>query len=69
MEKKSPYTTAGITVGELRVQLQSFSDAAQLFMGGLRFNRLKQRSHDLVQLEFVEQVYRTDSGELIVEDI
>ncbi len=43
MTTKSPSTTAGITVGELRRKLASFPDDADLFFGGLRFSRLKSR--------------------------
>ena len=69
MTIKSPSTTAGITVGELREQLKLFAGDAELYFGGLRFNRLKSRGEKLVQLEFHEQVYRDRDGTLTVEDL
>ena len=61
-----------LTVGELIDHLSVFSRDATVFFGGsvdgLTFYRTKLRGEDLVQIEFNEQVYRTDSGELVVED-
>lgn len=61
--------TAGVTVGDLRRQLEIFPDDAELYMGGLRFYRLKSRGPQLVQLEFNEVVYRDADGALVAEDI
>jgi hypothetical protein len=69
MSTKSPSTTAGITVGELRRQLEIYPADAELFFGGLRFYRLKSRGDKLVQLEFSEQVYRDKDGTLIAHDV
>jgi hypothetical protein len=66
--KKSPATPAGITVGDLRRQLEGYPDDAELFFGGLRFYRLKSRGEKLVQLEFQEQVYREQDGTLVAID-
>ncbi|MDB4890269.1 MAG: hypothetical protein JWL61_2124 [Gemmatimonadetes bacterium] len=60
---------AGITVGDLVRQLSGFPQDAELYMGGLHFYRLKNRSDHLVQLEFQEQVYRDSSGQLFAEDL
>jgi hypothetical protein len=69
MPKKSPATAAGITVRELVKQLRAFPADAELFFGGLRFNRLKSRGDLLVQLEFQEQIYREQDGTLIANDV
>lgn len=60
---------AGITVGELIMHLQSYHTSDHLYMGGLRFNRLKRRGEDLVQLEFEQQAYRDDAGDIVVDEI
>lgn len=60
---------AGITVGELRDRLRIFPDDAELFMGGLTFNRLKSRGDKLVQLEFHEVVYMDESGRIHVDQL
>lgn len=49
MRTKSPAMTAGITVGELRRQLETYPSDAELFFGGLRFSRLKSRGERVVQ--------------------
>ena len=61
---------SGITVGDLKRQLEVFDPKAWLIFGGggLDFYRLKRRGEDLVQVEFDQQIYRTEEGELIVED-
>lgn len=59
----------GLTVGELRERLSHLPQDAELFLGGLRFNRLKMRGEKLVQLEFQEQVYRDAKGNLVAEDV
>jgi hypothetical protein len=57
-----------ITVGDLIRQLQSFpADADLTFSGGLHFYRLKTRGPNDVNVEFHENVYRTDAGEWVVE--
>lgn len=60
---------AGVTVGELREQLEGYSEDAELYMGGLQFYRLKRRGEKLVQLEFNQQVYRDEDGEIVVEEV
>jgi len=69
MAQKSASTPAGITVADLRRQLDAFPGDAELFFGGLRFYRLKNRAEKLVQMEFDEQVYRRDDGTLVIEDV
>ena len=60
---------AGITVGDLRRQLEIFDADAALFMDGLRFYRLKRRGAKLVAVEFQEVVHRDDTGRLIAHDL
>ncbi len=61
--------SAGITVGELRRELEVFPDDAELYFGGLTFYRLKTRGPKLVALEFNQQVYRHTDGTLVIEDL
>ena len=57
-----------MTVGDLIKQLQIFpADADLTFSGGLQFYRLKKRGPNLVNVEFNENVYRTKTGEWVVE--
>ncbi len=60
---------ACVTVGDLKRQLDSYPESAELHMGGLQFYRLKRRGDDLVQLEFGQQVYRDQDGEIVVEEV
>lgn len=59
---------AGITVGELRRQLEAFPDDAELYIGDLVFYRLKRRGDNLVQVEFNQTIYRDSSGRWVVDD-
>ena len=56
-----------ITVGELIEQLKIFPPDAQLCFNELDFNRLKSRGDKLVQVEFCQQVYKNEEGEIVVE--
>lgn len=57
-----------ITVSDLIRQLQVFpADSEVTFSGGLHFYRLKARAPNNVNVEFNENVYRTKTGEWVVE--
>jgi hypothetical protein len=57
-----------ITVGDLIRRLQAFpADADLTFSGVLHFYRLKSRGANNVNVEFNESVYRTDTGEWVIE--
>ena len=62
-----------LTVGELIDHLAVFRRDAEVIFGGspgaLTFNRTKRRGEGLVQIEFEQQVYHTDDGNLVVDDI
>ncbi|HKX46059.1 MAG TPA: hypothetical protein VJP77_05105 [Planctomycetota bacterium] len=64
---------SNLTVGELIDHLSIFSRDATVFFGGsedaLTFYRTKLRGKDLVQVEFSQQIYRTDSGKLVVDEL
>lgn len=57
-----------ISVGDLIKQLQLFpADADLTFSGGLHFYRLKVRGPNNVNVEFNENVYRTGTGDWVVD--
>ena len=62
-----------LTVGELIDHLSLFPRDATVFFGGslnaLTFYRTKLRGEHLVQIEFNENVYLTDAGEVVVENV
>lgn len=58
-----------ITVGDLIRQLKNFPDDAEVYFGGLTFNRLKRRGGKCVHLEFNQQVYENEKGEVVVENL
>ena len=58
-----------ITVGELMKQLSVFSPNAEIDFSGLDFYRLKSRGTNLVQLEFNQQVYRDDKGNVSAHNL
>ena len=68
MIKKLPEVPK-ITVGDLKRQLSLFDDDIEISFSGLTFYRLKMRGSKLVQIEFGQQVYRDDNGEVVVENV
>ena len=58
-----------ITVGDLKQYLRVFDDDCEVSFSGLTFYRLKGRGDKLVQIEFGQQVYRNDEGEVVVENV
>ncbi|WP_081430130.1 hypothetical protein [Shewanella frigidimarina] len=65
MEQYKP----SITVGEFKEMLSHYPDNMLLDFSMLDFNRLKQRSPTLVQVEFNQQVYRDSSNNVVVENL
>ncbi|RPA23363.1 MULTISPECIES: hypothetical protein [Shewanella] len=65
MERYKP----SITVGEFKEMLSHYPDNMLLDFSMLDFNRLKQRSPTLVQVEFNQQVYRDSSNNVVVENL
>lgn len=65
MEKDYP----NITVGQLKLHLESYDDDMELYFGGLDFYRLKQRGTNLVQVEFNQLVYRNEAGRVVVDNL
>jgi hypothetical protein len=57
-----------ITVGELKKHLENFSDDTVIYFGGLDFHRTKTRGDKLVQIEFNQQVYKTEDGKIVIEN-
>lgn len=58
----------GISVGELRKQLEIFDDDAEIYAGGLTLYKLKLVGEKLVQMEFNEYVHRNKEGRLIIDE-
>lgn len=58
----------GISVGELRRQLEIFDDDAEIYAGGLTLYKLKLIGDKLVQIEFNEYVHRNKDGRLVIEE-
>lgn len=65
MKKQEPL----ITVGMLIEHLSGYDESMELDFSGLDFSRLKQRGPNLVQLEFVQQVYRDHEGNVVVQNL
>jgi hypothetical protein len=53
---------AGITVGQLKAELEGWPEDMELTFGGLTFYRLKQRGPELLQMEFNQTVYLDSEG-------
>jgi hypothetical protein len=58
----------GISVGELRRQLEIFDDNAEIYAGGLTLYKLKVIGDKLIQMEFNEYVHRDKEGKLVIEE-
>jgi hypothetical protein len=58
----------GITVGELRKQLEIFDDDSEIYAGGLTLYKLKVIGDKLVRIEFNEYVHRDKEGKLVIEE-
>jgi|GEM_PF-1167572 len=69
-EKENPMTSRPplMTIADLISHLEKFEGDAELDFSGLDFLRLKLRGDKLVQVEFGQQVYRLDNGEVVVEN-
>jgi hypothetical protein len=58
-----------ITVFELKAELNVFPNDMEIDFSGLDFYRLKQRGDNLVQVEFNQQVYRNQEGNVVVDNL
>lgn len=58
------------TVGELKKALEHYPDDTEVIFGchELKYSRLKPRGEKLVQVEFSQNIYRTEEGEWVVVD-
>lgn len=52
----------GLTVGDLKRDLERWPDDMVIHMNGLTFYRLKKRGENLLQMEFNQIVYIDDHG-------
>ncbi len=59
---------AGITVGQLKAQLDGWPEDMELTLGGLTFYRFKQRGTKLLQMEFDQTVYLDSEGVVRIVD-
>jgi hypothetical protein len=57
------------TIGELKRQLAPYADDWEVDFSGLDFNRVKARAPRLVQIEFLQQVYRLEDGRVVIENL
>lgn len=57
-----------ITVGQLIEQLQGYPKEMLVDFSTLDFYRLKQRSPNMLQVEFDQSVYRDEKGRVVVEN-
>jgi len=58
-----------ISVGLLRQQLSVWHDDDEISFSGLTFNRVKGRGEHLAQVEFMEQVFLDESGDVAVQNL
>ncbi len=64
MKKHEPLITVGMLIDEL----SKYDKSMQVDFSTLDFNRVKQRSPTLVQIEFNQMVYRDDEGRVVVDN-
>lgn len=64
MPKQEPM----ITVGDMIDYLKLYDRNMNLDFSTLDFYRLKQRSPDIIQVEFNQTVYRDEQGRVVVEN-
>jgi hypothetical protein len=57
-----------ITVGELLDQLKGIDRNTRISFSGLDFYRIKRRGQNLLQIEFNQQVYLDESGNVVVDN-
>ncbi len=65
MTKYKPW----LTVGELIERLEAFDKDLLVDFSQLDFNRLKQRSPSVLQVEFAQMVYRDKNGDVQVDNL
>lgn len=58
-----------ITVGELMDKLKHFDKDTDVSFSGLEFNKIRWSGENLIQIQFVEQVYLNASGDVVVENL
>lgn len=64
---KKEYPT--ITLGHLREQLKPYPDNYEVIFSGLDFFRVKEKSPGLLQIEFNQQVYLDEQGNVVVHNL
>ena len=57
-----------ITIAELKEKLAIYDDDTVIDFSSLDFNRVKSRGDKLVQIEFIQTVYRNAQGDVVVEN-
>jgi hypothetical protein len=58
-----------ITLGELRQYFDGLPDSTRISFSGLEFSRTKWRDSDLLQIEFRQQVFLDDKGNVVVQNL
>jgi len=57
-----------ITIAELKEKLAIYPNDSVIDFSGLDFSRVKSRGDKLVQIEFIQTVYRNAQGDVVVEN-
>ena len=57
-----------ITIAELKEKLAIYDDDTIIDFSSLDFSRVKSRGDKLVQIEFIQTVYRNAQGDVVVEN-
>ncbi|OCA02755.1 hypothetical protein [Akkermansia glycaniphila] len=60
---------SGLTVGDLKKELEIWLDDMVIAMNGLTFYRFKQRDDKLLQMEFNQVVYLDDLGIVRIQHV
>ena len=64
---KAPYPN--ITVGRLKDAIAGYPDDYTIDFSGLEFYRVKQRGDTHLQIEFNQQVYLDEKGDVVVQNL
>lgn len=58
-----------ITIKELKQHLAAFPDHYEVDFSGLEFYRTKGRGENIVQIEFNEQVFHDENGDVVIQNL
>lgn len=58
-----------ISVRDLITMLANCPQEAEVYFGGLDFSRVKRRSENCIQIEFEQQVYKDEHGDVHIDNL